>query len=77
MNPDHTTNPISLISISIISSYLCLGVCGLPTKNLYALLFSPLRATYHAHLILLDLIILITFGEDKSYQTISIVLVIK
>jgi hypothetical protein len=32
--------------------------CGIPTNNLYAFVLSPIRATYHAHLILLDLIVL-------------------
>jgi hypothetical protein len=36
------------------------------TKILYALLFSPIRATCHTHLIVLDLIILIVLGEQKT-----------
>jgi hypothetical protein len=57
-------HPISLRSILIISIHLCLGrpSClfhsGFPTNILYAFIFSPIRATYSAHLILLDLIIL-------------------
>jgi hypothetical protein len=37
--------------------------CSFPTNNLYAFLFSLIRTTYPAHLILLDLIILIALGE--------------
>jgi hypothetical protein len=33
-------------------------------KNLYAFLFSLVRATYPVHLILFDLITLIIFGEE-------------
>jgi hypothetical protein len=37
---------------------------GFPTKPLYAVLFSPLRATCPHRLILLDFITIIIFGEE-------------
>jgi hypothetical protein len=37
---------------------------GFPINNLYTFLFSPIHATCHAHLILLDFIILIILGEE-------------
>jgi hypothetical protein len=58
----HTTSPRSML---MLSTHLCLGLpsglfpSGYPTSNLSAFLFSPIRATWPAHLILRDLIILI------------------
>jgi hypothetical protein len=61
------TDPIlSPRSILILSTHLrlglpsCLFLSGFPTNILYAILFSHIRVTCPAHLILLDLIILIS-----------------
>jgi hypothetical protein len=60
------SHPLFLRSIHILSSYLRLGLpSGLfpsdyPAKSMYAFTFSHMRTTCPAHLILLDLTILIT-----------------
>jgi hypothetical protein len=59
---------ISLRSVLILFSHLCLGrfPSGFQTKNFYPFLISPTRVTYPAHLILLDLITLLTYGEEYA-----------
>jgi len=58
--PSIPLHPTSWILILILSSHLRLGLpsglfpSGFPTKTLYTPLFSPIRATCSAHLILLD-----------------------
>ena len=42
---------------------------GSPTKNLYAPRLSPIRATYHTHLIVFHRIIRIIFDKEYSSQT--------
>jgi hypothetical protein len=65
-----TPHPIYLRPILILSCHirLCLpsGLfpSGSPIKTLYAFLFFPTRVTCPAHLILLDLAILIILGEE-------------
>jgi len=60
-------SPISLTSILILSSHLCLGLpsgfypSGFPIKILYSFLISPMRATCSAHLIHFDIVTLIIF----------------
>jgi hypothetical protein len=70
INLVHAPYPTSWRSISILSSHLRLCLLsglfpsGFPTKILYAYLLSPLRATFPAHLIILDLVTQITFGVE-------------
>jgi hypothetical protein len=57
--------PMSPRSILILSTHLRLGLPSLfPTNNLYAFPFSPSRSVCPAHLIILDLIIIIILGEE-------------
>jgi hypothetical protein len=76
------SHPIFLRSISIISTHLRhvlpsgLFPSGFPTNILHAFLVFPIRATCHAHVTPLELIILIMFGEEyklwsSSLRTVS------
>jgi hypothetical protein len=60
--PFHCISPRAILILSNhIRSVLPSGLFhfGLPHSNIYAFLFSPIRATYPAHLILLRLTVLI------------------
>jgi len=75
LNPIHTFPPSFLNINPNIISHLRVDLppglfpWGFPTKILYASLISPMRAICFAHLILLDFITLMMFGEDFSVSS--------
>jgi hypothetical protein len=78
--PDQSSlpHPISLRSILILTTHLHLGLSsgiflsGFPTNILYAFLFSPVRATCPAYLILLHLITLIVLAKGYKLRSSSL-----
>ena len=66
-------HPTSWRSILILPTHLRLGLpsgllpSGFHTKTLYTALSSPIRATYPAHLILLDFITCTILGEGTNH----------
>jgi hypothetical protein len=65
-------HPNSKTSVLLLSTHLRLGLpsglfpTGFPTNNLYALLFSPIRATCSTHLILLEVEVEVTLRLTVS-----------
>ena len=77
INTVHAPKPTSWRSILLLSSHLNIGLASdispslLPSKSLYALILSSIRATWPAQLILLDFIKRIIFGEYRSNNSLS------
>ena len=71
-------HPTSWRSILILSTHLHLGLpsslfpSGFPTKTLYTLISSPIRATCPAHLTLLDFITRTILGEEYKLFSSSL-----
>jgi hypothetical protein len=70
--------PAFMHHVTILSFHLSFGLPGglylfrFPTKNLYAFLFFPVHAACPAHLMVIDLIVLIISGEEYKLQTCHI-----
>jgi hypothetical protein len=78
MHPVHTFPPYFPKIHFLLSSHLCLGLPSwifppsFPTNIFYAVSICPMRATWPAHLILLDLITLIVIDEANKLRSSSL-----
>lgn len=77
INPVHTlfsSIRFNIILVFMLTSFSDLFPSGFPARRFYALHILSMNATFTAHLILFDLIILITYRDEQSLWSPSLLM---